>query len=66
GVVTIDIVDLTGRRVRRLDAGSMPGGVQHVAWDGTRDGGERARPGIYFALARAAGSESTARVVLIP
>ena len=66
GVVTIDIVDLTGRRVRRLDAGSMPGGVQHVAWDGTRDGGERARPGIYFARARAAGGESTARVVLIP
>ena len=66
GAVAIDIVDLTGRRVRRLDAGSMPGGVQHVAWDGTRDGGERARPGIYFARARAAGSESSTRVVLIP
>lgn len=66
GAVTIDIVDLTGRRVRKLDAGPMPGGVQHVAWDGTRDGGGRARPGIYFARARAAGSESSTRVVLIP
>ena len=64
--VRVDILDLNGRRVRAIHAGALEGGLNHVVWDGKRDDGERARPGIYFARARAAGTESSARVVLIP
>ena len=61
-----DVYDLTGRRVRTIDGGMRSGGVQHVTWDGTTDDRAPARPGVYFARARVAGSEFGTRVVLIP
>ena len=40
--------DLTGRRIRVLELGSLPAGSQGVYWDGRSDGGQDAPSGVYF------------------
>ena len=47
--VVVDVFDVAGRRVRRIDAGLRPAGEQRVAWDGRDDAGGRVRAGAYFA-----------------
>lgn len=58
------IFDLFGRRVRELEtaAGS---GLQRVMWDGRRDGGEPAAPGLYLARVGGGGSRLTQRFLLV-
>jgi hypothetical protein len=48
GPVTIDIYNLTGRRVRRLVEGPQTAGMHDVDWRGLDDSGRRVAPGIYF------------------
>jgi hypothetical protein len=59
----LDLLDLTGRLIRRVQLGGGPGGSWQ--WDG-RDADGRAVPaGLYFARLASGGSRSEARVVLI-
>ena len=46
--VQVKIYDLAGRRVRNLLDARLPAGERDLVWDGMEDGGQRARPGIYF------------------
>ena len=46
--VTIDVFDVSGRRVRGLVTGSRPAGRWIVAWDGRDAAGGRAAAGVYF------------------
>lgn len=46
---TLDVVDLRGRRVRRLWSGIGSGDAQVALWDGRDDRGARAPTGVYFA-----------------
>jgi hypothetical protein len=46
--VTVDILDVAGRRVTTLHSGVLPGGYNEVVWDGRDAGGRRAAAGIYF------------------
>jgi hypothetical protein len=64
--VRIDIFDLAGRRVRGLADHSLPAGASVIPWDGREQGGERARPGVYFARLVAPGFERTVRVLSTP
>jgi hypothetical protein len=48
GPTRIEVLDLSGRR---LWSRTFDGGSTVVRWDGTRDGGGRAGPGVYFARA---------------
>ncbi|MBM3318531.1 MAG: hypothetical protein FJY75_11830, partial [Candidatus Eisenbacteria bacterium] len=50
--VTVDLHDLTGRRVRRLHDGLLGGGIHSLSWDGLIDGGGAAPAGVYFVRAR--------------
>jgi hypothetical protein len=65
GPVTLDIVDVHGRRVRRLRAGPHPAGSDEVIWDGCDDAGRQVASGIYLATLRAAGILRTQRLVLL-
>ncbi|MGH7742531.1 MAG: FlgD immunoglobulin-like domain containing protein, partial [Candidatus Eiseniibacteriota bacterium] len=49
GALRVDIVDLAGREVRRLDDESQaPAGTHTLTIDRTRNDGQRMSPGLYF------------------
>ena len=47
-LVTIDVYDLLGRRVRRLVNEELSAGEKVVTWDGKNDNGRQVSSGIYF------------------
>ena len=64
--VEVEIVDLAGRRVRRLFSGLQGGGSYAMPWDGADGSGAALPPGIYLVrvtLASDAGGESAIRAV---
>ena len=48
GVATIEIYDVTGRLVRRLECGAQQPGAGRVQWDGTNADRTPAADGVYF------------------
>ncbi|HZI89251.1 MAG TPA: S8 family serine peptidase [Candidatus Polarisedimenticolia bacterium] len=48
GLVTVQLFDVTGRRVRTLEQGRFPGGQRTLRWDGKDDHGESVGSGVYF------------------
>jgi len=52
GVVTVQIVDLTGRTVRRMAADHSEPGSYQIQWGGVSDGGTPVASGIYYAAVR--------------
>lgn len=56
----IEIVDLQGRLVRRLEASAVG-----AEWDRRHDDGERARPGVYFARVVTPSGRSAAVAVVL-
>jgi hypothetical protein len=48
-VARVEILDLTGRRLRTLANGTMPKGATVLMWDGRDDGGRSMPAGIVFA-----------------
>jgi len=62
--VTIDVLDLSGRLVHRVEAGMQPAGMYVFRWGGTLDGGGRARPGVYLAVVRTQGRRAVSRLIL--
>jgi hypothetical protein len=65
GHVSLDVLDLAGRTVRRLVDGVEETGEGHVRWDGTLASGSRVAPGVYFARLRTAGAVRVRRIVLL-
>jgi len=63
--VTIDVYDVSGRRVARLVDEEKPAGEHRVAWDGRTLRGEEAASGVYFYRLRADGREIDRRMILI-
>ena len=64
--VEIEIVDVTGRRVRTLSRReAFPPGVHSITWDGTDDHGVQAASGIYFVRFQAAGRLDSRRLALL-
>lgn len=47
---TLTLVDVAGRRVRRLFRGTLRSGLTPFEWDGRADAGFAAPPGVYFAV----------------
>ena len=46
--LAIQVFDVTGRRVRDVFSGTLPGGHQVIAWDGRDEGRRVAASGVYF------------------
>jgi len=55
GSVRLDVIDVTGRRVRTLQDGSLSGGAHAFDWDGRDEAGRAVSAGVYFFRLRAAG-----------
>ncbi len=66
GGVTLDVLDVSGRRVRRIVDGALQApGLQTAAWDGRDDIGRIAPSGAYVLRLRAAGETRTLRCVRV-
>lgn len=66
-IVTLTILDVSGRIVRRLvnDAMSLDSGELRIAWDGADDHGRSVPTGLYLARLQVAGQQATVRVLRI-
>lgn len=65
GMVSLQVYDLLGRRVRTLLDGVMQAGEYRVVWDGRDAGGHSAATGVYFARLWSAGGVRVRRLVRV-
>lgn len=66
GLLDLWVQDVRGRRVRTLRSGFAAAGAHSADWDGRDDHGREVAAGLYFFRLRAAGEESSTRVVRLP
>ncbi len=64
GPVSVDIIDSSGRIVRRLLDGPHPAGEYSLRWDGKDDAGRELPAGVYFTHVATSEGTTTGRVVL--
>jgi len=64
GAVSVEVLDVAGRRVGLLHEGTLGEGVHPFRWDRSTAGG-RAPAGVYLVRARAGGEVRVARVIAI-
>lgn len=65
GEVTLEIVDVAGRRINQLLNGNLTAGEHAVGWNGRDDSGRLVPGGVYFQKLTAAGSEQTGKITVI-
>jgi uncharacterized protein (DUF362 family) len=63
--VTLDIVDVTGRRVRTLVDRALVSGSYSKVWDGTDNAGRSVASGVFLAHLRVDGDTATHKLVLL-
>ena len=65
GTQILEVFDMTGRRVRRLESGSYLAGMRRVAWDGRDESGSRVASGIYQVLLTSGSMRARTRITLL-
>ena len=65
GEVQLDVVDLSGRRVRHMVTGWYSAGTHEFTWDGRDDSGRSMQPGAYFIAGRVADQRVAQRLILL-
>jgi hypothetical protein len=65
GPLTLEIIDLGGRRVRTVATGSLTPGVHDLVWDGRDDHGHDVGSGVYLARLRGAHASQSEKLVLL-
>ena len=63
-MVTLNVYNVAGRRIRSLIHGTMPAGVHHVGWDGRDDRGSTVAMGVYLVRLEAEGQSLARRLVM--
>ena len=66
GDVRLEVLDVTGRRVRTLVAGLLPAGPHERTWDGRDERGNPAHAGLYFVRLSASHETLAERFVQLP
>jgi hypothetical protein len=61
--VTVDVIDVQGRPVRRLASGYQPAGLASWIWDGRDDSHHQTPAGVYFIRASWESGQETTRIV---
>jgi hypothetical protein len=62
---SINIYDISGRRVKDIDLGALSAGAHRITWDGRGRDGQALSSGIYFFKLKAGHSEQTRKMVLV-
>ena len=65
GNALVEVLDVSGRRVRTLHSGAAPAGARALTWDGAGDRGRAAPAGLYFIRAISGGERAQARFALV-
>jgi flagellar hook assembly protein FlgD len=66
GPVTLDVFDVSGRRVARLLSGERVGaGTHRVEWEGRDDQGRRVVPGVYLVRLETGDGEASRKVTVV-
>ena len=65
GERVLEVLDASGRRVRRMPSVWQESGARHVFWDGSNDAGGRVPPGIYLVRLRFGDRTAETRVTLL-
>jgi len=65
GSASLDIYDISGRLVARLQSGDLAPGTACLLWDGRSQSGESVSPGVYFLRLEALGQSAVTRMVRI-
>ncbi len=65
GPAEVEVLDVTGARIRRLWGGNLGAGSHRLEWDGTTDSGRPAASGIYMVRARLDGFETVRKVLRV-
>ena len=65
GPVTLEILDVQGRRIRTLAHGPRDAGPQRIGWDGRTDAGRTASAGVYLVRMEAEGRSLCRKVVCV-
>ena len=63
--VTIEVFDVTGRKVRTLQDGVLGAARHSVTWTGVNDAGQRVTPGVYFCRLVAGNVVQTTKMSLL-
>jgi aminopeptidase N len=64
GEATLDLLDVTGRRIGSIESGSRPEGWQIFRWDGLMNG-DRPASGIYWLRLQHSGKTATEKIVIL-
>ncbi len=62
---SVDIYDVTGRKIATIGTGQNEVGIRRFTWDGTTAGGVKASPGIYFCRLVVANECHVRKLVLL-
>ena len=65
GIVSLDIYDLLGRKVRALVSERLSSGYKSVLWDGRNDSGKDVASGIYFYRLRTEAFDKSMKMVMM-
>jgi hypothetical protein len=63
---SVELFDVSGRRLRTLVDAELPAGRHDIVWDGADARGRRVGAGVYFYRLHAAGVDRTRRIVVLP
>ncbi|MFZ0390511.1 MAG: T9SS type A sorting domain-containing protein, partial [Calditrichia bacterium] len=65
GTVSLDIYDMSGRKIRTLVNGNEAAGEKEVRWNGITESGSHAASGIYLAVLRQGARQSVQKLILM-
>ena len=65
GFVTIDVYNISGQVLKRIEAGQKSPGNYTIKWDATNDQGELVSPGYYFYKIRSGNYTQTEKMILL-
>ena len=65
-MVDLDVLDVSGRRLRELLRRALPPGTYGYAWDGLDESGRKVPRGVYFVRAHSGMESATLKLVLAP
>ena len=63
--VRMDVMDVSGKRVRTLIAGERSAGTQTVVWDGRAESGAPLPAGVYFLGLKTGGHTANRTIILL-